>query len=36
VHFATHGLLDPREPALSGLVFSLFAPDGTPGMATSG
>jgi CHAT domain-containing protein len=30
VLFATHGLLDPREPALSGLVFSLFAPDGTP------
>ncbi|MBV8093520.1 MAG: CHAT domain-containing protein [Acetobacteraceae bacterium] len=30
VHFATHGLTDTTTPALSGLVFSLFAPDGTP------
>ncbi len=30
VHFATHGLLDDRNPGLSGLVFSLFKPDGTP------
>jgi CHAT domain-containing protein len=28
VHFATHGLTDTRMPALSGLVFSLFGPDG--------
>ncbi len=30
LHFALHGLTDTRTPALSGLVFSLFAPDGTP------
>jgi len=29
VHFATHGLLNQRNPELSGLVFSLFKPDGT-------
>jgi CHAT domain-containing protein len=29
VHFATHGLLDADHPELSGLVFSLFQPDGT-------
>jgi CHAT domain-containing protein len=28
VHFATHGLTNTRTPALSGLVFSLFGPDG--------
>jgi len=28
VHFAVHGLPDARTPALSGLVFSLFGPDG--------
>jgi CHAT domain-containing protein len=30
VHFAAHGLTDTRTPALSGLVFSLFGPDGAP------
>ncbi len=30
LHFALHGLTDKRTPALSGLVFSLFAPDGSP------
>jgi len=29
LHFATHGILDPEEPALSGLVLSGVAPDGT-------
>jgi CHAT domain-containing protein len=29
VHFATHGWLDARNPNLSGLVLSLFKPDGT-------
>jgi CHAT domain-containing protein/Tfp pilus assembly protein PilF len=30
LHFATHSLLDDRQPALSGLVFSQVDPDGTP------
>jgi CHAT domain-containing protein/tetratricopeptide (TPR) repeat protein len=30
VHFATHGVLDSRHPALSGLVLSLVDRDGTP------
>jgi CHAT domain-containing protein len=30
LHFATHSLLDDRQPELSGLVFSLVGPDGTP------
>jgi CHAT domain-containing protein len=30
LHFATHGLLDDRQPELSGLVFSQVNPDGTP------
>ncbi len=30
VHFATHGLLDSRRPALSGLVLSLVDPAGQP------
>lgn len=30
VHFATHGVLDSRRPALSGLVLSLVDRDGTP------
>lgn len=30
LHFATHGLLNTEEPMLSGLMFSLFAKDGTP------
>ncbi|MDJ1181963.1 CHAT domain-containing tetratricopeptide repeat protein [Roseofilum casamattae] len=30
VHFATHGLLNSTNPALSGLVFSLVNPDGNP------
>jgi CHAT domain-containing protein len=30
VHFATHGLLDKRNPEFSGLALSLFKPDGTP------
>jgi CHAT domain-containing protein/Tfp pilus assembly protein PilF len=30
VHFATHGLLNQRNPGLSGLVFSQIRPDGTP------
>jgi CHAT domain-containing protein len=30
LHFATHSLLDDRQPELSGLVFSLVNPDGTP------
>ncbi|HUD72019.1 MAG TPA: CHAT domain-containing protein, partial [Dongiaceae bacterium] len=30
VHFATHGLLDTRTPELSGLVFSLVDPTGSP------
>lgn len=28
LHFATHGLVNSREPALSGLVLSLVGPDG--------
>ena len=28
LHFATHGLINSREPALSGLVLSLVGPDG--------
>jgi CHAT domain-containing protein len=30
VHFAVHGRTDTARPALSGLVFSLFEPDGAP------
>jgi CHAT domain-containing protein/Tfp pilus assembly protein PilF len=30
VHFSTHGLLDPKHPMMSGLVFSLFTRDGHP------
>jgi CHAT domain-containing protein len=30
LHFATHGLLDDRQAELSGLVFSLVNPDGSP------
>lgn len=30
IHFATHGLLNSTNPALSGLVFSLVNPDGEP------
>jgi len=30
LHFATHSLLDDRQPELSGLVFSLVGPDGAP------
>jgi len=30
VHFATHGLLHPVHPGLSGLVLSLFDPSGQP------
>jgi CHAT domain-containing protein len=30
LHFATHSLLDDRQPDLSGLVFSLVGPDGAP------
>jgi CHAT domain-containing protein/Flp pilus assembly protein TadD len=30
LHFALHGHTDKRTPALSGLVFSLFGPDGLP------
>ncbi len=29
VHFATHGLLNPKHPELSGVVLSLFNEDGT-------
>ncbi len=28
LHFATHGLLDTKHPALSGLIFSLVTPNG--------
>lgn len=30
LHFATHGLIDSESPELSGLLLSLFAPDGQP------
>src|SRR5262249_55276185 len=30
IHFATHGILDSRTPALSGLVLSLVDPQGKP------
>lgn len=30
LHFATHGLLHPDQPELSGLVMSLVHPDGSP------
>jgi CHAT domain-containing protein/Tfp pilus assembly protein PilF len=30
LHFATHSLLDDRQPELSGLVFSRVGPDGAP------
>ncbi len=30
VHFATHGLVNSRHPELSGLVLSLFDPEGRP------
>lgn len=30
LHLATHGVLDPSTPGLSGLVLSLVAPDGRP------
>jgi CHAT domain-containing protein len=30
VHFATHGLLNNKQPELSGLVFSLVDPQGRP------
>jgi CHAT domain-containing protein/TIR domain-containing protein len=30
LHFATHSLLDDRQPDLSGLVFSRVGPDGAP------
>jgi len=30
LHFATHALMDDRQPELSGLVFSQVNPDGTP------
>ena len=30
IHFATHGILDAEEPALSGLVLSAISADGTP------
>ena len=28
LHFATHGILDPRKPANSGLILSMVGPDG--------
>ncbi|UCF37438.1 MAG: CHAT domain-containing protein, partial [Acidobacteriota bacterium] len=30
IHFATHGILNQQHPGLSGVVLSMFAPDGTP------
>lgn len=30
IHFATHGLLNSQQPELSGIVFSLFDPNGRP------